>query len=55
MSNCIEYASLNRADDIEGRPELYVPGTIAVKGGNSTEATLQVSSQTPRGMCNSFT
>ena len=33
MSNCIEYASLNRVDGIEGHPELYVPGTVAVRGG----------------------
>ena len=49
MSNCIEYASLYRVDGIEGRPKLYLPSTVAVREGNSTETTLQASSQTPRG------
>ena len=40
MSNCIEYASLNRAGGIEGRRELHVPGTVVVKGHEATETGL---------------
>ena len=49
MSNCIEYATLNGVDGVEGSLEPNVPGTAPAREGDSTEATMQALSNTPSG------